>query len=229
VQQLRVNPFFDEVDERDVGLEVHAARPLSETVGKTEPKPFGTGEVTLLGQVWGRYLAAVSAEGLLLIDQHRAAERVLFEKLQEQSEGVTAQLLALPQSLELPGPEYAALAENREALAGLGYQLEEFGGNTLLVRAVPAAAYRDPLAALRDLAADLAESGLPGDWNLARQELLARVACHAAITAGQRLTGVEAQALLENLLATQAPAVCPHGDPVVVHIPLHQIDRRFKR
>ncbi len=229
VQRLRVNPFFDEVDERDVGLEVHAAKPLCERVAKAEPQPFGTGEVTLLGQVWGRYLAAVSAEGLLLIDQHRAAERILFERLQAQPEGVAAQLLALPQSLELSGPECAALAENREALAKLGYQLEEFGGSSLLVRAVPAATYRDPLAALRDLAADLAESGLSGEWNLARQELLARVACHAAVTAGQRLTSAEAQALLEGLLATEAPAVCPHGDPVVVHFPLHQIDRRFKR
>jgi DNA mismatch repair protein MutL len=183
----------------------------------------------LLGQLWNRYLVAATGERLLLIDQHRAAERVLFERLQRQERGAPAQLLAIPQSLELSGPECAALLESRAALARLGYQLEEFGGASLLVRAVPAGEqYREPLAMLRDLAADLVEGGLPSGGT-AEQEILARVACHGAITAGRRLREAEMQDLLRALLATQAPAVCPHGDPIIVDFPAGQVDRKFHR
>ena len=171
---------------------------------------------------------AATGERLLLIDQHRAAERVLFERLQQQERGAVAQLLAIPQSLELSGPECAALLEGRATLERLGYQLEEFGGGSLLVRAVPAGKqYREPLAMLRDLAADLAEGASPG--GIAAQEILARVACHGAITAGQRLREAEMQDLLHALLATAAPAVCPHGDPIIVDFPAGQVDKRFHR
>jgi DNA mismatch repair protein MutL len=228
IERLRVNPFFDEVDERDVGVEVHT-EPGTAGEGRAphESAPH-SGEIVLLGQLWNRYLVAAAGDRLLLIDQHRAAERVLFERLQRQERGAPAQLLAIPQSLELSGPECAALLESREALARLGYQLEEFGGASLLVRAVPAGKlYREPLAMLRDLAADLAEGASPN--GIAAQEILARVACHGAITAGQRLREPEMQDLLRALLATPAPAVCPHGDPIIVDFPAAQVDRKFHR
>jgi DNA mismatch repair protein MutL len=229
IQRLRVNPFFAEVDERDVGLELYGEEPegAPRETPATAPVP---GHLQLLGQLWNRYLVAHSAERLVLVDQHRAAERVLFDRLLQQAERGPAQLLALPQTLELTGPEFSGLTESREALEQLGYQLEEFGGSSFLVRAVPAAAaYRDPLMTLRELAADLAESELPAQWHLAREELLARVACHAAITAGERLTPAEMQNLLRDLLATQTPAVCPHGDPIIIDFPQNQVDRRFHR
>jgi DNA mismatch repair protein MutL len=162
------------------------------------------------------------------VDQHRAAERVLFERMQQQDRRAITQLLALPQSLELSGPEFAALAENQESLAALGFQLEEFGGTSFLVRGVPAdMTFRDPLSMLQDLAADLAEhaGAAPGQ----SPELLATVACHAAIKAGQSLTPPEMQSLVRDLLATQAPAICPHGDPILLSFTAAQLDRRFKR
>ncbi len=230
IERLRINPFFDEVDERDAGVEVHAETPLSVATSPGSAAVPLTDEVALLGQLWNRYLVTATGDRLLLIDQHRAAERVLFEHLQRKDQRVASQLLAIPQSLELSGPESAALLESREVLERLGYQLEDFGGTSLLIRAVPAAVtYREPLGMLRDLAADLAETSLPGELAAARQEILARVACHGAITAGQRLRQAEMEELLRALLATQAPAVCPHGDPIIVDFPASQVDRRFNR
>ncbi len=240
IERLRVNPFFDEVDDRDVGVEVHGETgdlaPLffprqERRSGAEEPELDQlSGEVTLLGQLWNRYLLAATGDRLLLIDQHRAAERVLFERLQSEQRRVPSQLLTIPQSLELSGKECAALLECRETLEALGYQLEEFGGSSLLVRAVPAGTvYREPLALLRDLAADLAETGLPGELGHAQREIRARVACHGAITAGQRLRQEEMEGLLRALLVTQAPAVCPHGDPIIVDFASAQVDRRFNR
>lgn len=234
IQRLRVNPFFDEVDERDAGVAVHEPEAPTETPPRPETKPSPSvpdqGEVTVLGQLWARYIVVCSAEQLMLIDQHRAAERILFEKLPQTQEQAPSQLLALPQTLELPGPEYAALAQQLETLVQLGYQLEEFGGTSFLVRGVPAAtAYRDPVATLLDLAAELAETGLPGEFHQAQEALRACVACHAAIKAGQRLTPQEIQELVRDLLDTEAPAVCPHGDPIILSFPAEQLDRRFKR
>jgi DNA mismatch repair protein MutL len=227
VERLRVNPFFEDVDERDAGLEVHAA-PSGEP---SAPVPIEAPEyrdLAVHGQLWNRYLIVGAREHLLLVDQHRAAERVLFERMQQQDRRAVTQLLALPQSLELSGPQFAALAENRESLAALGFQLEEFGGTSFLVRGVPAdMTFRDPLSMLQDLAADLAEhaGAAPGQ----SPELLATVACHAAIKAGQSLTPPEMQSLVRDLLATQAPAICPHGDPILLSFTAAQLDRRFKR
>ncbi len=236
IERLRINPFFDEVDERDVGVEVHSEPSLAgpgalpATRGTGFLPSTGSAEIALLGQLWNRYLVVASADRLLLVDQHRAAERVIFERLQQEEARPASQLLAIPQSLELSGPESAALLQHREALARLGYQLEDFGGSSLLVQAVPAGlTYREPLAMLRDLAADLAETTLPRELASARQELLARVACHAAVTAGRRLSQGEMEDLLRELLATPAPAVCPHGDPIIVEFPAAQVDRRFHR
>ena len=234
IRRLRVNPFSEESELRDAGVAVHEDPGVGGELPPERPAsgvtPRLEGEVAPLGQLWGRYLVAHTAGELLLVDQHRAAERVLYERLLQAGAAPPSQLLALPQTLELTGAECAALAQSQELLEALGFRLEEFGGNSFLVRAVPAsAAYREPLALLRDLAADLAESGLPAEAERARQELAARVACHAALKAGQRLTAPEAADLLRDLLASSAPAVCPHGDPILVSFPVSQIDRRFGR
>lgn len=228
VERLRVNPFFEEVDERDVGLEVYSPEPLSTREPAADGKDFG--ELTVHGQLWARYLVVSSGEELLLVDQHRAAERVLLDRMEQADRRSAVQLLAVPQSLELSGAEYAALQEHQEALGALGFQLEPFGASSFLVRGVPAElAYREPLGTLQDLAADLASHGGASRGGQRRQELLATLACHAAIKAGQRLTPPEMQGLVRDLLATKAPAVCPHGDPILVSFPAAQLDRRFRR
>ncbi|NLO73802.1 MAG: DNA mismatch repair endonuclease MutL [candidate division WS1 bacterium] len=232
IERLRVNPFFEEVDERDVGLEVHETPLVSDSVTEAQqrrPSEEGPayGEPTVHGQLWARYLIVGAEAHLLLVDQHRAAERVLFERLQATERQVASQLLAIPQPLELTGPEFAALQENQEPLTALGFLLEEFGGTSFLVRGVPAGIlHGNPLDTLRDLAADLAEHGA---GHQETQELLATISCHAAIKAGQHLSTVEMQTLVRDLLATQAPEVCPHGDPIILSFPATQLDRRFRR
>jgi DNA mismatch repair protein MutL len=213
-----------------------AATPPLEPRG-TSPRPFRFGELRVLGQLLGTYLLLEAKEGLLLVDQHAAHERVLYEGLRAAwlAGGVPRQPLLLPETLELEAPALAALAERAAAVEALGYEVEPFGATAVLVRAVPALiAERDPLGALRGLADQLrtAGEGAPG----AASRLLdpadrwfASVACHSARRAGETLRPEEQRALADALDAIPWAPTCPHGRPVAVPIPESEIARRFGR
>lgn len=232
IQRLRINPFEDRVDERDEGLDLYA-RPLvnlprpSETPGDALPLDLAAEKVKVLGQVADRYLVATVLGGLLLIDQHRAAERVLLERLAP--ERISRQLLVVPETLELTPGEAAAAHENLELLAELGFELEDFGGHSLLARSVPAAAADlQPMEILRAVIADLAEFDAPTTVDRRRERARASLACHAATKKGQRMDLREMQRLVDELLQCQSPAVCPHGDPIIVHLSLERLQREFR-
>jgi DNA mismatch repair protein MutL len=200
-------------------------------------RPFRFGELRVLGQLLGTYLLLEAKEGLLLVDQHAAHERVLYEGLRAGwlAGGVPRQPLLLPETLELEAPALAALAARADAALALGYEVEPFGESAVLVRAVPALiAERDPLGALRGLADQLrtAGEGAPG----AASRLLdpadrwfASVACHAARRAGETLRPEEQRALADALDAIPWAPTCPHGRPVAVPITEAEIARRFGR
>jgi len=200
-------------------------------------RPFRFGELRVLGQLLGTYLLLEAKEGLLLVDQHAAHERVLYEGLRAGwlGGGVPRQPLLLPETLELEAPALAALAARADAALALGYEVEPFGESAVLVRAVPALiAERDPLGALRGLADQLrtAGEGAPG----AASRLLdpadrwfASVACHAARRAGETLRPEEQRALADALDAIAWAPTCPHGRPVAVPITEAEIARRFGR
>jgi DNA mismatch repair protein MutL len=200
-------------------------------------RPFRFGELRVLGQLLGTYLLLEAKEGLLLVDQHAAHERVLYEGLRAGwlAGGVPRQPLLLPETLELEAPALAALAARADAALALGYEVEPFGESAVLVRAVPALiAERDPLGALRGLADQLrtAGEGAPG----AASRLLdpadrwfASVACHAARRAGETLRPEEQRALADALDAIPWAPTCPHGRPVAVPISEAEIARRFGR
>lgn len=250
IQRLRVNPFFDEVDQREAGIEVHAAPVgLAEEAGLTPgPSPFRRGEtaevpeppeqpaplpeadITVLGQMSGKYILVQQGQDLLLIDQHRAAERVIFERLQAQPRRLVRQLLAVPLTLELTAEQLAAVEQHQELLAEAGFELEPFGGNSYVIRSVPAQlASGNPEEALDGLISDLAQWQTAGDLDSQREELLATIACHSAVKAGEHLIVQEMTGLVADLIQTQAPAVCPHGDPIIVTITGEQLDRKFER
>jgi DNA mismatch repair protein MutL len=186
-----------------------------------------------LGQFRDTFIVAIDDEGICIIDQHVAHERVLFERIMERLTGGTleSQRLLVPMVLDLAPAERDALVARGAALETFGFEVEEFGGETTLkVTAVPALLPRDECdTALRALAQDL--EGL--DRGLEIQEALKRIAatmaCHAAVKANYPLTMEKMQHILEELGATAYSTVCPHGRPVMLRITRREVEKNFER
>ena len=182
-----------------------------------------------LGQALLTYIVAEGPDGLYLVDQHAAHERVLFERLRgaRMRGGVPCQLLAVPLPVDVSPADLDLVAGARDLLAALGYEVEPFGPRTALLRAVPALVpdgrYDD---LLRRALAALAEEG-EGEDLLDR--LTIATACHAAVRAGDRLPHDAMGALLADLAATEDPFTCFHGRPTIVAIPRAQLERWFLR
>jgi DNA mismatch repair protein MutL len=202
-------------------------------------RPFCFGDLRLLGQLHGTYLLLEAKDGLLLVDQHAAHERVLYESLRAAwlGAGVPRQALLVAETLELEPASLAALVEQGAEVAALGYEVEPFGASAVVVRAVPALlAERDPLGGLRSLAEQLrAGEGaavLPragSRWLDAADRLFASLACHSARRAGEVIGAAEQRALADALDAIPWAPTCPHGRPVAVPFAASEIARRFGR
>jgi len=184
----------------------------------------------LVGQVASTYLAAEGPDGLYLIDQHAAHERVLFEKFMSQkAESIPAQSLLEAEAVDFPPSEARLLSGQLPALQRLGFQVEEFGPNTFLVRAIPTLLVDiDPAAALRVLVEDFEEDETPLQSQI-EAKIIARVCKRAAIKGGQVLSPQEQSALLEGLVACQSPRTCPHGRPTMIHLSIDLLERQFGR
>ncbi|EKP93930.1 DNA mismatch repair endonuclease MutL [Thermaerobacter subterraneus] len=191
-----------------------------------------------LGQVAGTYLACAGPDGLYVVDQHAAHERIYFERFLAQGAGqagVPAQLLAVPVVLDLPASEYALLLEQAAAVARMGFQIEPFGPRSVAVRAVPAAlADRPAPSLLADLLARLLAEAVRGGGEEAPvldTDRAARIlaACKAAIKAGDRLHPQEMAQLLADLARCRQPYACPHGRPTVIRVGVDELERRFGR
>ena len=183
----------------------------------------------LLGQTLGTYLLAETTNGLILIDQHAAHERVLYERLlRDAAVGRgTAQSLAVPVPVDLTADELGVLDEFLPASASLGFALEPFGGSTLLVRAIPAALVRQaPEGLIRRALAALIDSR---DGDAAVRRLAIATACHTAVRAGDPMTHPEMEALLRDLAATEDPFTCFHGRPTMVWVSRQALERWFYR
>jgi DNA mismatch repair protein MutL len=190
------------------------------------------GDLTIIGQLLSTYLLCEARDGLVIIDQHAAHERVLFESLRAQmtSASLRRQELMLPETLELNGAESAWLAENLPAFAQLGFALDPFGPTTFVLRAIPATALREePLALLRDLVAEgCAGIGRP-DAEAVMERLLQLLACRLAIKAGQRLRVEEIHSLLHHLDRLDRSSTCPHGRPLWWKLTVREVERFFGR
>ena len=185
-----------------------------------------------LGQFRDTFIIAMDDEGLCIIDQHVAHERVLFERIMEKltNQSLESQRLLIPVVLELPPGERAALVSKSEALARFGFEVEEFGGDSIKVTAMPA--LLDPNecdAALRALAEDL--EGLDRGLRIedALKQIAATTACHAAVKAHYPLTLEKMHHILEELRATAYSTVCPHGRPVMLRLTQREIEKNFQR
>ena len=183
----------------------------------------------VVGQVRLTYIVAESPEGMYLVDQHAAHERVLFDRIVREAslrESVSQPLLA-PAHVELTAGQVSTLEEQRQFLADYGFELEDFGGTAYLVRAVPAVlTTKDPGKGLVDVLDMVAFEGLLKE----REDVLAAsLACHSAIRAGQSMTEPEMRALLEQLETTDNPHTCPHGRPTLIHFSTYHMEREFGR
>ncbi len=195
------------------------------------------GNLQLLGQLLATYLVLEAKDRLLLVDQHAAHERILYERLRAQWHGgrVDRQGLLAPLSVSLEPAQLHVLLDKADALAELGFELDAFGENTALLRAVPALLCdRDPAGLVRDLADELVAGGTqalrPESRALeAADRLFANLACRSARCKGDVLEPREQRALLEGLDTIPWAPTCPHGRPVAVPFELAEIERRFGR
>ena len=188
---------------------------------------------TPLGQYLESYIVAQDRKGILLVDQHAAHERVLFEKYLADAErdAVEVQTLMFPQTLELSPDELAWLLSEIEEFRRLGFRIEPFGGTTVRVRAIPAVAGgSDPEELIRELLGEASTAkNATRDTRTLRRRLITTAACHAAIKVNYPLSRPAMQRLLDDLFRVENPSTCPHGRPTLFRLSLDEIERAFRR
>jgi DNA mismatch repair protein MutL len=186
----------------------------------------------VLGQAQNTYIIALTDDGIAIIDQHVAHERVLYERLTEKrrEQGIPMQHLAVPVTLALGTAEATLLQQRLEDFAGSGWEIEPFGRDSFLVRAVPAwIRSKAHESVLRDMVDELVHQSVSRRLVVQREHVTITNACKMAVKAGDPLTIEEMTGLLAQLADTENPYVCPHGRPIVVTVPFAEIDRKFKR
>jgi DNA mismatch repair protein MutL len=230
----------DESQTEDGGPQTVDDKTLTQPMEESLPSSAVSGQrsfsnavplLRLIGQVGSTYIVAEGPDGLYLIDQHAAHERVLFEKLmaQHDKKSIPSQALLAPEVVTLPPQSAKALTPQLPVLNHFGFEVEEFGTNTFQVRAMPALfSGADPSAALRALVEDFEEDEAPLQAEV-EAKLAARVCKRMAVKGGQSLTGEEQRALLNDLEACNSPRTCPHGRPTMIHLSVDALERQFGR
>jgi len=186
-------------------------------------------EWRMVGELYNSYIIVEQGDEAFLIDKHAAHERILFEKLKANQEKISAQSLLTPVPVRLSPSAAGALLENKQLLDELGFEIEEFGENTILLRQIPMDLSPDMAAeAVETLAADLL-SGRRESKDTVRDELLHTVACKAAIKAGWKNDEKELLAVVKEVMAREELKYCPHGRPICVTLSKKQLEKQFKR
>jgi len=209
----------------DAPAETESLAGTSAAVGASDPFAGG------VTQLFDTYLVYQAAEGVVFVDQHSAHERVLYEAVMAvlSGSGAPSQRLLIPVTVELTDEELDALERHSEQLDRLGFGVEEFGGNTVVLQAVPTPHPRfDAVDCFQQMIADLAR-GRFGGWANPLERFAATYACRAAVKAGQRLGQAEMRELLLQLFATELPPHDVHGRSTIVQLPREELERRFGR
>jgi len=197
--------------------------------GAAPQQPLLFSSLDYLGQVDGTYLVFATSGVMILLDQHAAHERVLYETLKaSKGAGLEAQSLLIPEVLEMSPGDFERLAASRDLLLEAGVEVEPFGENTAVVKSVPALlGDTDVRALVRDILDGIADSGIPQDEK--RNRIFIRMACRGAIKANHPIGLEEVRRLCRDLDSIPFASNCPHGRPVFVELPAAVIERMFRR
>ena len=202
----------------------------TETIAVQEelPMPQETGW-RMVGELYNSYIIVEEGDNAFLIDKHAAHERILFDKLKANQEAISSQTLLSPIPVRLSAEAAAELLSNKQLLEELGFEVDEFGENTVLLRQIPMDLSPDDAAdAAESLAADLL-NGLHDTKDTVRDEVLHTVACKAAIKAGWHTDEAELLALVKQVMANEDLKYCPHGRPICITLSKKQLEKQFKR
>lgn len=216
------------------GSEIQRTLPLASGGGRLdleiEPVPL-PGGLRVLGQALLLYIVAEGPEGLVLVDQHAAAERIRYEALAKKyASGNISQELIVPVTLELSPKEVVMLEEWGEVLEDMGFEIHPFGGRAYHIRSVPAVGQRlESPEAVHDVLRDLFALGRVGTEATGKDEILKLLACRGSIKAGHEMAWKEMHDLLRELFSCENPKTCPHGRPTVVTISEVQLEKIFGR
>ena len=205
---------------------------FAERAAETTPTftEFADTPPTPIGQFRESYILAADDDDVWLVDQHAAHERILYEELVGRNEGGEQQLLLTPLPLELTPSERVTMEEELDQLLGFGYDIEPFGGDSYVVRGVPASlAGLDTLRLVRAALGEAERDCRSSSVIEAQSRIAARLACHAAIKVNFPLAMEKMQYLVRDLWRAKQPTVCPHGRPTTLRISLEQIERSFGR
>lgn len=210
--------------------------PVEESVDQrpidAAPGPVSLSSLQIVGQARNMYIVCQCDDGILIVDQHVAHERVLFERLSSAAENKTAamQLLMIPLTLHLSRREAIVVQQKLEDLRGIGYELEAFGGESFVLRGVPAnMAHKDYAQALRDMIYEIVEISLTRHLLPKQEQLLITASCKMAVKAGDPMSQQEMVALVADLLKTSNPFTCPHGRPIILSLSNWELDKKFRR
>ena len=198
---------------------------------------FGNGglysSLRIIGQIKELYIVCASENGMVLIDQHAAHERINYEKLKSaytDDQGPQVQELLVPEVIEFAAYESSLIEKHKGEFETLGLRVEEFGNNSFLIRSVPALLKNvDSASLLKDVISEIASTGKEESISEKIDLVIATMACHSSIRAKFELNLEEMKALLEELDRMEFPHSCPHGRPVAVELSYYDIERMFKR
>jgi DNA mismatch repair protein MutL len=208
--------------------EAAAAREQEAVAPQAEPHPLGFA----LGQLSGVYILAQNQRGLVVVDMHAAHERIVYEKLKAalDEQRLPEQPLLIPVTFAADALDVATVEEEQEALRQLGFDIAPISTRTLAVRAMPAMLKQSHAeAAARDVLHELREFGAARTLTERRNELLATLACHAAVRAHQQLSIPEMNAILREMEQTERSGQCNHGRPTWFQVTLAELDSMFMR
>ncbi|MBP9675296.1 MAG: DNA mismatch repair endonuclease MutL [Anaerolineaceae bacterium] len=237
----RSEPWFS-TSGMDTGTKISASTPeglsqqpeaenerVTDANGEQAQLVSGIPLLRLIGQIGATYLVAEGPDGLYLIDQHAAHERVLFEKMSRQKGKIATQALLEPELIQMPPQSASILEENLRLLNEIGFELEEFGQNTFRLSAMPAIfGQRDPRAAISSVVEDFEEDETPLA-GLIEEKMIARICKRMAIKGGSVLSVEEQNELMRSLEACASPRTCPHGRPTMIHLSVELLERQFGR
>lgn len=232
------SPMDEEAHKRqdlnaDLSKSFAAAKEIEKDI--TAGEEAGTGwfsSLSIKGQIVEMYIVCEGAEGMVVIDQHAAYERIAFETLKKayEKKEYNLQQLLIPETIDLSPKEAAAIEENLDNISKLGFDIENFGGRSFVIKAVPALfGSRSVKDIVTDMAAELTSLPKSSSFDMALDDIIKRIACHSVVRGKRRMGHDEMRDLLGRMDAAGIVPHCPHGRPAYINIPISEIERRFER